>query len=107
MLFSHTEGFIFSKTIEILCQSGSATPSLETVRFIAEKVLPNYATGRVRDIIMEWNAQLDQTQQLEEFDQLCFKEIKLFLVPFRLSAILDDELYGTRAAEKQVINKSR
>lgn len=100
LLLSHTSGFSFAKTIEIRKQSGSSITSLEIVRFIADKILAYSATGRGSDGHNEWNSQRDQTRQLGEFE---FRQSrKVFFVPLYLLATLDDDLFGTRAADNQV-----
>jgi len=44
LLLSHTSGFSFAKTFDILRQSGSSTPSLQVIRFFG--VLTYWAWGR-------------------------------------------------------------
>lgn len=103
LLLSHTTGFSFSTTIDVIRKSGNAAPSPQTIRFIACNILVFYATGCNRDRQMEWNSQRDQTHQLGKFEQLSFRDTKkLLFVPLYLLATLDDDLYATRANDNQV-----
>ncbi|PXF45277.1 hypothetical protein BWQ96_04976 [Gracilariopsis chorda] len=103
LLLSHTTRFSICETIDVLRQSGNSTPSLERIRFIASNILTFSATGRGHDEQMEWNSQRDQTQQLEEIEQLSFSDTKKrFFVRIHLLATLDDDLYVTRANKNQV-----
>jgi hypothetical protein len=50
-----------------------------------------------------WNCSRDQTALLSEFEKASFgTSCKIFLTPNHTFATLDDDLYGTRAADNQV-----
>lgn len=55
LLLPHTPGLRFGKTIDILRQSGSATPSLQRIRFIANNIRAFSATSCGPYGNMEWN----------------------------------------------------
>ncbi|PXF41823.1 hypothetical protein BWQ96_08471 [Gracilariopsis chorda] len=102
LLLSHTTGLSFDKTVSVLRQSGSIVPSLDRVRFIAENILVYSLTGRGTDGEFQWNSQRDQTRQLSEFEHLALCDTrKVFFSPLHLLATLDDDLFGTRAANNQ------
>lgn len=100
---SHTTGLSYTKTIEVLRCLGCKPPSLATVRYISSHILAYPATGRGSDGLNSWNSQRDQTPLLSSFEETAFRmSAKIFLSPTHLFATLDDDLYGTRAADNQV-----
>lgn len=103
LLLSHTTGLSFEKTIDVLRQSGCIPPPLEAIRFISANVMAYSATGRGGSGEKTWNAQRDQTRFLGEFECLAFRDTrKICFTPLYQMATLDDDLFGTRAADNQV-----
>jgi hypothetical protein len=102
-LLSHATGLSLEKTIEMLQARGASAPSLERVRHITINIKAVSAMGRGRTGDINWNAQRDQSVQLESFDNAAFAlSCKIALQPSHSIRTLDDDLYGTRAIENQV-----
>lgn len=102
-IFSHTTGLSNKKTLEVLRSLGCSTPKLEDVRYISSNILAYSITGRGNEGLSSWNSQRDQTPLLSSFEETAFKmTAKIFMAPKHLFATLDDDLYGTRAADNQV-----
>lgn len=103
LLFSHTTGLSFAKTVSVLRQAGCTQPPLEKVGFIASHILAYPATGRGREFHDIWISQRDQTRSLSEFESVAFAETqKIFMVPLHLMASIDDDWFGTRDADNEM-----
>lgn len=73
------------------------------MRLLVTNILAYPPTGRGNSRQQRWSAQRDQTRQLTEFDSIALRETrKIFFVPLHMMATLDDDLFGTRAADNQV-----
>lgn len=102
-LLSHCTGFSMEKCVHLLNRMGLHAPVMSEVRFIANHLLAYSPVSRGRDGLQAWNACRDHTQQLTEFETLAFREVrKVFFSTMHLFATLDDDLFGTRAADNQV-----
>lgn len=103
MLCSHTTGLTMAKSIDLLKRFGAVVPSLQRVRWVSQHLLAFPIVGRGKDGASNWMAQRDQTPNLTEFEQTAFKDTKdIFLHVVHLFLTLDDDLFGTRAADNQV-----
>jgi hypothetical protein len=102
-LLSHTTGLSLEKTVEMLHNLGASSPSFERVRHVMTHIKAFTAVGRGRTGERTWNAQRDQTVQLEPFENAAFlSSCKIFFQPSHSVLTLDDDLYGTRARDNQV-----
>lgn len=103
MLCSHTCGLTLEKSCDVLRRFGAVTPSLDRVRWISDNVLDYSAVGRGNDGSATWLSQRDQTPSHTEFEHLAFRETRrVFFHLLHMFATLDDDLFGTHAADNQV-----
>jgi hypothetical protein len=73
------------------------------VKFISTNILAFPPSGRGDQRQNTWSFSRDQTQSLSDFKKAAFRtSCRLFLTPNHTYATLDDDLYGTRAADNQV-----
>lgn len=84
-------------------QFGYNPTSLDRVQFIAEKIKAYSPTVRVDDGSDRWVALRDQKNQLVEFGSLAFRDTrKVLFTPLQLLTTIDDDIFGSRAADSQV-----
>ena len=103
LMYSHCTGFCFEFCINQLRQLGCHVPSLDRVRFICGNILAYSPTNRGDLGHDSWNCQRDQTPLLERFEKTAFRmSSRIFFVADYSMLTLDDDLYGTRAADNQV-----
>lgn len=102
LLLSHATGFSFERIIEMLKQTGHIPPSFSRIRFAAERIKAYSPTRSGDNGGNSWISQRDQTRQLSEFENLAFRWTRKVFSTLSLLATLDDDLFGTRAAENQV-----
>lgn len=73
VLFSHYTGFSLSKTVQILLSSYLKCDELSFIRFISSNILEFSATGRGDLGTASWNAQIDKTAFLAQFEKVAFQ----------------------------------
>lgn len=73
------------------------------MQFMSEKMKAYYRTRKGDESNLTWIAQRDRTRQLTEFENLALRDTrKVILTLLQLFATLDDEIFGTRAADNPV-----
>ena len=102
VLLSHTAGLSLQNSIEILNRLVTKHLSLERIRFIVNNIKSYSVMGRGTTGESSWNSQRDHTVQLGGFEQAAFQlSCRMFLNSPHTILTLDDDLYGTRASDKQ------
>ena len=91
------------KVIQIMNRCGLPFPTLERMMYISENLLAYSPTNRGSDGGSSWMSQRDPTRNCSEFELRAFKTVRYVFVHSLYSFLtLDDDLFGTRAADNPV-----
>jgi hypothetical protein len=102
MLLSHCLSLSFKKTIDLLRRYNCSVPSIGDVRYISTNTLAYSPTNRGNMGKPCWNSQRDPTPMIGEFESTAFRtSLKVFCTQTFTVATLDDDMYGSRAADNQ------